>query len=907
MGGGQRGSLLLRRGAPSCPALCRFIPTLSACPGRPGCPQIAVPVLPPYVSKPRCGTQTGRVKWGTILVEMAKRKPKAPPQPPNLPPGVRLLRVLEEPGVVFDLAWSPDGRSLVSANENGSVGVWEWETADERRALQGHGQAVLGVAVTPDGKSIISGGDDGKIRVWDLRSGEPSLTLEADADVKAVAPAYQGSSLIAGCWDGTVQIWDLKSGKRKQTLRGHNSCVRTVAFTADAQLAVSGAEDDFVRVWDMRSGEALQTTGGHASWVLNVATAPDGEHAISGGIDKTIRIWDLKTGRNVRTLEGHTGSIVGVAVAPDGQWIGSYDSAGTVRLWELASGRAVGFGGEAERIQWLGHAAAFHPNGSLLATRAGAGANRIHIWQIDFAALRKHIYQADETVPYATARLALVGDSGVGKSGLGWLLAHNEYKQHDSTHGRRFWVVDELGSTLDDGTVCEAVLWDLAGQPDYRLVHALFLDEVDLGLLVFDPSQREQSLAGVEYWLNQLQHADESRSKGRPERRTVLVGARIDRGSSTLTDDELNAFCRQHGIPGEYIATSAKQGTGIDELKARIRQLLTWQDFSTTVTTKTFKRVKDYVLRLKESGQEKRVLVTPAELRGLLQVADEGWQFSDDEMMTAVDRLADHGYVTRLRQTSGEESILLAPDLLTNLASSMVLEARRHPRGFGLLEEAKLLAGEYSFSELEKLDKADQGTLLNAAARLFVRQALCFRESVKDQGVLIFPSLINERAPEDAEAEQLEDVSYQVTGAVENVYASLAVQLGYTGRFFRDHLWRNQAQFTTKEGDVCGFRQTDGHLGQIQLVIYYDHRTTTEVRSTFQSTFEWFLARHRRIEIERLPVVDCPSCKQRQERNVVLKRIKAGQPHFFCNSCGTKLQIPKATPIGPLGGYRAES
>ena len=798
---------------------------------------------------------------------MAKRKPKAPRQPKNLPPGVRLLRVLEEPDAVFDLVWSPDGHSLVSANADDSIGVWEWEVSAKRQALKGHSEAVLAVAVAPDGKSIISGGDDKKIRVWDLRSGEPKATLDAGANVKGLALDSQGRTLIAGCADHTVQVWDLKSEERVQTLSGHADVVHSIAVTPDGQLAVSGGDDGTVRVWDVRLGKSLLKLEGHRSWVLSVAIAPDQGHAVSGSIDKTIRIWDLSTGRSIRTLEGHTAEVKGVAITPDGQWIGSCDRTSTVRLWEFPTGRAVGFGRKVMN-SLVAHAAAFHPNGSLLATR---GSNQIHIWQIDFATLRKDIYRADETVPYTTARLALVGGSGVGKSGLGWLLAHNKYKEHDSTHGQRFWVVDDLCSTLDNGTVCEAVLWDLAGQPDYRLVHALFLDEVDLGLLVFDPSQREQPLSGVEYWLKQLQHAEESRSKDRPERRTILVGARIDRGSSTLTDDEL---------------------------KARIRQLLAWQDFSTTVTTKTFKRVKDYVLRLKEPGKEKRVLVTPAELRGLLQAEDKQWQFSDDEMMTAVDRLADHGYVTRLRQTSGEESILLAPDLLTNLASSMVLEARRHPRGFGLLEEAKLLAGEYPFGELEKLKKADQGTLLNAAAGLFVRQTLCFRDNVNEKGVLIFPSLINEKRPSGAEADKTDDVSYRITGAVENVYASLVVQLGYTNAISRDHHWQKQAQFEMGKGQVCGFRQIDERQGEIELVLYYDRNTLPKARTEFQETFEWFLGRCPRVEIECLPVVDCPKCKRRQQRNVVLSWINDEQRHFFCNGCGKQLRTPKVVAIG---------
>ena len=61
----------------------------------------------------------------------------------------------------------------------------------------------------------------------------------------------------------------------------------------------------------------------------------------------------------------------------------------------------------------------------------------------------------------------LVGDSGVGKTGLGWRLAHGAVKEHASTHGQKFWVHEQLGTQRQDGTRCEAVLWDLAGQPDY--------------------------------------------------------------------------------------------------------------------------------------------------------------------------------------------------------------------------------------------------------------------------------------------------------------------------------------------------------------------------------------------------------------------------------------------------------
>ena len=91
--------------------------------------------------------------------------------------------------------------------------------------------------------------------------------------------------------------------------------------------------------------------------------------------------------------------------------------------------------------------------------------------------------------------------------------------------------------------------------------------------------------------------------------------------------------------------------------------------------------------------------------------------------------------------------MLLQPDLLVNLASSFVLEARRH--GLGLLDEEKLLAGGYAFRELEDLEEDEREALLDAAAGLFLKRHIVFREIVQDDSVLVAPALINEKRPKD--------------------------------------------------------------------------------------------------------------------------------------------------------------
>ena len=104
-----------------------------------------------------------------------------------------------------------------------------------------------------------------------------------------------------------------------------------------------------------------------------------------------------------------------------------------------------------------------------------------------------------------------------------------------------------------------------------------------------------------------------------------------------------------------------------------MKSLIAWDDKPATVTTTTFKKIKDYVLGLKEEKSSGQIIVTPYELRTRLEATDAAWQFTDAEILTAVGNLENYGYVKRLRTSKGEQRILLQPERLNNLASSFVL------------------------------------------------------------------------------------------------------------------------------------------------------------------------------------------------------------------------------------------
>jgi small GTP-binding protein len=524
----------------------------------------------------------------------------------------------------------------------------------------------------------------------------------------------------------------------------------------------------------------------------------------------------------------------------------------------------------------------------------------IHIWELDPSILLGQ--PTVPTVTYTSVKVVLVGDSGVGKTGLGWRLAHGDFKEHSSTHGMQFWLLNQLCKQRLDGAQCEAVLWDLAGQPDYRLTHALFLDDADLALVLFDPTRNDEPLSGVEFWLKQLKVEALPTSKAP----TMLIAARSDRGLPRLTQDEIQVFCQQRGIAA-YLPTSAKTDEGIDELIQQMQDLIPWDDKPATVTTETFKRIKDFVLSLKEDSRRLEVILTPEELRLRLERTDDDWKFSDDEMMTAVRHLANHGYVTRLKTSKGEPRFLLAPELLNNLAASFVLEARRNQRGLGSLEEQLLLSGGYKFPELEKLTEAEKDILLDSAAVLFLEHNICFRETDPLNGYdyLVFPELINLKKPLIVDEATTEDgIAYTVSGAVENVYASLVVLMGYTQTFTRTNQWRDLARYEVGTGHVCGFRLEAERAGELDFVLYFGTNTPGPVRTLFQGLFESFLAR-RNLTVQRYEPVVCPKGHM-LNRAVVRQKMSSRVAFTFCNDCGEKIILPKADEPIYLSKQQAE-
>jgi WD40 repeat protein len=220
----------------------------------------------------------------------------------------------------------------------------------------GHMAIIKGLAFTPDGKFIVSAGYDKVIRVWDWRAGKTVRTLRGQSErgnggrIDAMALSPDGRWLaVAGWMDtsagsvpccGDIRLYDFASGQLRGLLRGHKSTVNGLAFSPDGKLLISGGHlgDTSAILWDVETQKLLHRLEGHRAEIYAVGFTPDGQRAVTGSNDKTLRLWHVADGALVKEMTGHGNRVRSLAVSPKDGSIASGDDSGEIRVWDGKSG-----------------------------------------------------------------------------------------------------------------------------------------------------------------------------------------------------------------------------------------------------------------------------------------------------------------------------------------------------------------------------------------------------------------------------------------------------------------------------------------------------------------------------------------------------------------------------------------
>ncbi|CAE7085759.1 unnamed protein product, partial [Rhizoctonia solani] len=254
-------------------------------------------------------------------------------------------------GDVNSVAFSPDGKSVVSGSEDNTVRIWDSNGSSPiGEPLKGHSSSVSSVSYSPLGNRIACGSFDNTIRLWDPSTGQQSgHALKGNHPITSVAFSPDAKLIASGCGSvfstaNAVQLWDVQTRKAaSEPLTGHADAVRSVSFSPDGTRLVSGSLDKTIRVWDVeRKLPILGPLEGHTGYLCSVAFSPDSAQIVSCSSDRTIRLWDPRTGQLIgNPYTSHTNYVNSVSFSPQGTYIASGSSDKTVRLWDVRTGCQV--------------------------------------------------------------------------------------------------------------------------------------------------------------------------------------------------------------------------------------------------------------------------------------------------------------------------------------------------------------------------------------------------------------------------------------------------------------------------------------------------------------------------------------------------------------------------------------
>ncbi|MBA3485558.1 MAG: PQQ-binding-like beta-propeller repeat protein, partial [Pirellulales bacterium] len=307
-----------------------------------------------------------------------------------------------------------DGKRLLSSGYDNTARLWDLADEKTDQVLDKHRWWVWSAEFSPDGKEIVTAAQDGKAILWrpataeelkenpKLKPGEfvpgPEFTQHR-GPVYAAKFSPDGTRIATAGYDGRVLVWNPREvqsvevvGRRLDgkpdlvgnvvELTGHRGPVRTIGFSPDGKTLASGGQDNVIHVWDAATGKSLEQLRGHASHVRSCSFSPDGALLLSAGRDKRIKLWHPGEYAEARELaapaEELSDAVLAARFSRDGSRIITASRDRTASLWDVASlDRLQHF---QEGHDFLASSAIYFGDGSRLAT--GAGDGTVRLWDV---------------------------------------------------------------------------------------------------------------------------------------------------------------------------------------------------------------------------------------------------------------------------------------------------------------------------------------------------------------------------------------------------------------------------------------------------------------------------------------------------------------------------------------------
>lgn len=252
--------------------------------------------------------------------------------------GLRTQEMKGHKGSVLDVAFSPDGATVVSASADKTARIWSTETGTELESLNGHDDYVNTARFSPDGRLVVTTSNDHTVRIWYSKTGFEMARLEGhrlDANAAFFSPC--GAFVVTASDDCTARIWAVDSCVDPLRLDGHTSTMNHASFSPDGSRVVTAGQDGTARIWDATTGHPLARLDAGSKWIECATFDSNGSRIVTSTFGGRVDDWDAGTGEPLESNDfEHKASYI--AFSPDGRYVFDLSGDGTT-VRETSTGR----------------------------------------------------------------------------------------------------------------------------------------------------------------------------------------------------------------------------------------------------------------------------------------------------------------------------------------------------------------------------------------------------------------------------------------------------------------------------------------------------------------------------------------------------------------------------------------
>jgi len=290
--------------------------------------------------------------------------------------GLPVGQPMRHQDLIYQAVFSPDGQRVAVTGSEGTPSLWDARAGEPLGQLLGNRAYASHIAFSPDGQTIATAGRDNAARLWDAQTGRLLRELIVHGDdgtIKDAEFSPDGKRLATVNNNGFVALWDIQTDKLLNQMR--DSLANSAQFSPDGTRLLTAGRGTMALLWNPETGQPVGEPLKHDGAVLDTHFSPDGQRIITASTDNTARLWDAQTGQPVGEPLKHDGAVWDAHFSPDGQRIITASTDNTARLWDAQTGQPIG---ESLRHQADVWQAEFSPDGQQVATADDDG--NVRLW-----------------------------------------------------------------------------------------------------------------------------------------------------------------------------------------------------------------------------------------------------------------------------------------------------------------------------------------------------------------------------------------------------------------------------------------------------------------------------------------------------------------------------------------------